>query len=189
MQPDVDQYIKAAWIVLGLVWLAGAFTTKRTVRSQPAERRFLYGIMVLLAGAMFNGNMRFGSLGQRFLPPSSAASYTGLVLTIAGIAFAIWARFYLGRNWSGRPTIKEGHTLIRSGPYALVRHPIYTGIVLAMFGTAIAVGEIRGLIGTLLVLIAFKIKSRLEESFMTEQFGDQYNVYKQQVKALVPFVW
>jgi protein-S-isoprenylcysteine O-methyltransferase Ste14 len=189
MQPNTDKYIEAAWIVFALVWLAGTFTTKRTVRSQPAERRFLYGIMVLLAGTMFTGNMRFGSLGQRFLPPSSAASYTGLVLTIAGVAFAIWARFYLGRNWSGKPTIKEGHTLIRSGPYAFVRHPIYTGVALAILGTGIAIGEVRGLIATLLALIAFKIKSRLEESFMTEQFGEQYTLYKHQVRALIPFVW
>jgi protein-S-isoprenylcysteine O-methyltransferase Ste14 len=189
MQPNTDKYIEAAWIVFALVWLAGAFTTKRTVRSQPVERRWLYSIMLILAGELLTRNMRFGFLAHRFLPESAAASCAGAALTIAGVAVAIWARFYLGRNWSGKPTIKKGHTLIRSGPYALVRHPIYTGIALAMLGTGIAIGEIRGLIATLLALIAFKIKSRLEESFMTEQFGEQYTGYKQQVRALIPFVW
>jgi protein-S-isoprenylcysteine O-methyltransferase len=78
---------------------------------------------------------------------------------------------------------------VRSGPYALVRHPIYTGIVLAMLGTAIYMGEIRALIGTLIALIALKVKSRLEEAFMMEQFGAEYTQYKLQVKALIPFVW
>jgi protein-S-isoprenylcysteine O-methyltransferase len=95
----------------------------------------------------------------------------------------------LGSNWSARPTIKQDHTLVRSGPYRLVRHPIYTGILLALLGTAIYMGEIRALIGTVAALIAFKVKSLLEETFMTEQFGAEYTKYKQQVKALIPFVW
>ena len=189
MPPYTDKYIEAAWILFGVVWLTGAFTTKRTVRSQPLQRRWLYSIMLVLAGELLTRNLRFGFLAHRFLPESSVASFIGLVLTVAGVAFAIWARFYLGRNWSGKPTIKEGHTLIRSGPYALVRHPIYTGISLAVLGTAIAAGEVRGLLSVLLALTAFKIKSRLEESFMTEQFGDQYSVYQHQVRALIPFVW
>jgi protein-S-isoprenylcysteine O-methyltransferase Ste14 len=189
MQPYTDKYIEAAWIVFAFVWLAGAFTTKRTVRSQPLQRRWLYSIMLFLAGELLTRKLRFGFLAYRFLPASSKGSFTGLALTVAGLAFAIWARFYLGRNWSGKPTIKEGHTLIRTGPYAFVRHPIYTGISLAVLGTGIATGEVRGLISTLLALTAFKIKSRLEESFMTEQFGDQYGVYRHQVRALIPFVW
>jgi protein-S-isoprenylcysteine O-methyltransferase Ste14 len=186
---DVHRLIDAAWITVALVWLAGAFSTKRTVRAQPARSRLVYVTLTLLAFLLFTKNFRFGPLAWRFVPMSAAAAYTGLVLTIAGIAFTIWARFYLGSNWSGRPTIKQDHTLIRSGPYALVRHPIYTGFVVAMLGTAIAMGEIRGLVGTVLVLIGLKIKSLKEEMFMTEQFGADYLNYKQQVKGLIPFVW
>jgi protein-S-isoprenylcysteine O-methyltransferase Ste14 len=187
MQPDVHGYIGAAWIVLAVVWLVGAFTTKKTVRSQPGRNRIVYVTLVLLGSLLFN--LQFGFLALRFVPMSAAAAYTGLALTVVGVAFTIWARFYLGSNWSGKPTIKEGHTLIRSGPYAVVRHPIYGGILVGLLGTAIAQGKLGSLIGTVLVLIAFKVKSRLEETFMTEQFGAEYLNYKEQVKGLIPFIW
>ena len=186
---DVHRYIDAAWITVALVWFAGAFTTKRTVRAQPRRSRLVYVTLTLLAFLLFTKNFRFGPLAWRFVQMSAAAAYTGLVLTIAGIAFTIWARFYLGSNWSGRPTIKQDHTLVRSGPYGIVRHPIYTGIIVAMLGTAIAIGEIRGLIGAVLVLIGLKVKSLAEEKLMTEQFGADYLNYKQQIKGLIPFVW
>jgi protein-S-isoprenylcysteine O-methyltransferase Ste14 len=187
MQPDLHLYIQAAWYTVAIVWLIGAFTTKRTVRSHPARSGFVYIVLILLAFLLFQKPLRFGLLAWRFVPMSAATGYVGLALTMTGCAFAIWARFYLGSNWSGRPTIKQDHTLIRSGPYRLVRHPIYTSIVVAMLGTAIYIGEIRALIGTVLALIALKLKSRLEEAFMTERFGAEYAQYKQQVKALIPF--
>jgi len=189
MQPDLHRYINLAWLTVLVVWLLGAFTTKKTVRSQPPRARLVYLALAFLAFLLFTGDLRYGFLAARFVPMTPAVAYAGLALTLAGCAFTIWARFYLGGNWSGRPTIKQGHTLVRTGPYSLVRHPIYTGITLAMLGTAIYLGEIRGLIGTVVALIAFKVKSRLEESFMTEQFGEEYVTYKQQVKSLIPFVW
>lgn len=189
MQPDVHGYIGAAWLVLAVVWLVGAFTTKKTVRAQPGRNRIVYVTLVLLGSLLFVEKLHSGFLARRFVPMSAAAAYTGLALTIVGVVFTIWARFYLGSNWSGRPTIKEGHTLIRTGPYAVVRHPIYSGISLGLFGTAVAQGKLGALIGTVLVLIAFKVKSRLEESFMTEQFDGEYVQYMKQVKGLIPFVW
>lgn len=189
MQPDVHGYIGAAWIALAIVWLAGAFTTKKTVRSQPGRNRIAYVTLVLLGSVLFTKPLQFGLLAMRVLPATAATAYIGLALTIAGVAFTIWARFYLGRNWSGRPTIKENHTLIRGGPYAVVRHPIYAGILFGLLGTAIVQGKLAALIGTVLILIAFKLKSRLEESFMIEQFGAEYVQYKEQVKGLIPFVW
>jgi protein-S-isoprenylcysteine O-methyltransferase Ste14 len=190
VQPDLHMYINAAWLTVAVVWLAGAFTTKKTVRMLPSRPSFVYVTLPLfLSFLLFTGHMRHGFLASRFLPMSPAAAYAGLVLTIAGCTFTIWSRFYLGSNWSARPTIKEGHTLIRSGPYGLVRHPIYTGIILAMLGTAIYIGEIRGLLGAVVALIALKAKSRFEESLMTEQFGPEYVNYKHQVKSLIPFVW
>jgi protein-S-isoprenylcysteine O-methyltransferase Ste14 len=105
------------------------------------------------------------------------------------VAFAIWARFYLGRNWSGTVTVKQDHKLIRTGPYAVVRHPIYAGFGLAILGTAIAIGEVRGLAATVTALIGMALKSRLEEEFMTEQFGAEYVQYKKDVKAMIPFIW
>ena len=113
----------------------------------------------------------------------------GLALTIVGALFAVWARFYLGGNWSLTVTVKEGHTLIRGGPYAVVRHPIYSGLSLAVLGTALTVGEFRGLVAVGLVVFGLLHKSLVEERLMREEFGAEYERYCRDVKALIPFVW
>jgi protein-S-isoprenylcysteine O-methyltransferase Ste14 len=160
------------------------------VRTQSIRSRLIQAFpLVLAALLLFNNPPWFGPLLWSFVPQSSAAGYTGLMITGVGAAFAIWARLYLGRNWSGTITIKQDHQLIRTGPYALVRHPIYAGLALATLGTAIAIGEIRALAATGLVLIGLRLKSRLEETFMTEQFGAEYAQYKKDVRAMIPFVW
>ena len=128
-------------------------------------------------------------LRQRVSPRSDIALlWTGLILTAAGVGFAILARFWIGRNWSGTVTIKEQHELIQSGPYRIVRHPIYTGLLLAYLSTAIVHGELRGFVGFCLLLLGFGLKLRMEETFMIQQFGNAYLDYKRRVKALVPFV-
>jgi protein-S-isoprenylcysteine O-methyltransferase Ste14 len=109
------------------------------------------------------------------------------VLLALGLAFTVWARVYLGRNWSGTVTLKEGHELIRSGPYTYVRHPIYTGLLVALLGSAVACGELRAMIGLGLVAGAFIRKLRIEERFMREIFPGQYERYCAEVPALVPF--
>ena len=106
----------------------------------------------------------------------------------AGIAFAVWARHYLGRNWSGTVTVKQDHELIRSGPYRLVRHPIYTGLLLAILGTAVAFGEWRGLLAFALLTGSLLLKLRVEERFMGESFPNEYARYRAEVPALIPFV-
>jgi protein-S-isoprenylcysteine O-methyltransferase len=103
--------------------------------------------------------------------------------------FAGWARLFLGGNWSSNVTLKQDHTLVQSGPYRIVRHPIYTGLLVALLGTAIALGELRCFLGVLLAAIAWKIKSMSEETLMVQQFGDQYARYREQVKGLVPYLW
>ena len=128
-------------------------------------------------------------LRWRFAPESSVATaWLGLGLTVAGIGFALWARVFLGRNWSGRVTIKQEHELIQSGPYAIVRHPIYSGFLLAILGTALVEGQLRSLLALPLATLGWWLKLRLEESFMAQQFGTAYLDYKRRVKALVPFV-
>ena len=100
----------------------------------------------------------------------------------------MWARVHLGRNWSGIVTVKEGHELITGGPYAIVRHPIYTGLLLAFIGSALARGEWRGVLAVAVVLAALWRKLGLEERWMREQFGSAYQAYSQRVAALVPFL-
>src|SRR5437588_2899159 len=129
MEPAVYRYINDAWIAVGIIWLIGAFTAKPTARVQSASSRLLHMCVLGLAYVLlFTNVLRFGALGWRFIPASSGTLYTGFALTVAGLLFAIWARFFLGRNWSGTVTVKEDHTLVQTGPYAVVRHPIYSGI-------------------------------------------------------------
>jgi protein-S-isoprenylcysteine O-methyltransferase len=112
----------------------------------------------------------------------------GIILTAAGIAIAIWARRHLGRNWSGRPTMKVGHELVTSGPYRFVRHPIYTGMLAALLGTVFAVGP-TWLIVFIVFSYVFIWRIGVEERYMTELFPDQYPAYRARTRALIPFVW
>jgi protein-S-isoprenylcysteine O-methyltransferase Ste14 len=187
--PDVNLYIDAAWIAVSIVWLAGAFRTKRAVQAQTLGSRLAQASLPL-AGAvlLFNSHLAIGPLAWRFVPDSAFIAYTGLALTWAGTGFAIWARFCLGQNWSANVTIKEGHQLRQSGPYAVVRHPIYSGFLLAFLGTALALGQVRGLVAGALAFLGWKLKSGMEEKFMEQRFGAEYAAYRRRVKALIPFV-
>ena len=186
----VHAIIGYAWMTVGAVWLITALTTKPTVRTQPAGSRLVHaGVMILAFLLVFDSDFAIGPLAWRWLPATPMWAYIGLALTLAGIAFAIWARLFLGENWSAAVTIKEDHQLMRRGPYALVRHPIYSGLLLAILGTAIAEGQLRGLISFVLATIALRMKSLQEETFMVQQFGSQYQEYRRGVKSLVPFLW
>ncbi len=127
-------------------------------------------------------------LNERFAPLSLWLVRLAAALTFAGIAFAIWARVWIAGNWSSDVTLKRDHELIVSGPYACVRHPIYTGILLALTGTTLAVGELRGLLAVVLACAAFWRKLGIEEAVMRRQFGEAYVRYAERVPALIPFV-
>ncbi|HEY7098971.1 MAG TPA: isoprenylcysteine carboxylmethyltransferase family protein [Terriglobales bacterium] len=177
------------WIFILVVWAIGAIRTKRSVRRQSLVSRLTHTGMAAMAIMVgFSRRFNFGWLTRPLLPTGPGAIYAGASLTVAGIAFAVWARLILGRNWSGTVTVKQDHTLICRGPYTIVRHPIYTGLLLAGLGTALAYGQIRGLIAVALFLLLFILKIRIEERFMREQFGDDYRIYQERVKALIPFV-
>ncbi len=178
------------WLGLGIFWLVGAITAKRTALTQSPGSRLLQVAPEIVAFFLLLGRFNWPYwLRRRFVPEYSLAPmWVGLAFTAAGIGFAIWARLWIGRNWSGRVTIKEEHELIQDGPYAIVRHPIYSGFLLAILGTAIVHGEVRGLLALPLAAVGWTFKLRLEESFMAQQFGTAYLDYKRRVKALVPFV-
>jgi protein-S-isoprenylcysteine O-methyltransferase len=187
MPPHLNLYFDVVWTAVFAVWLVCAARTKRPASVQSKGSRSLHLILIVAAFLLvFRPEFGISALGHRFLP--AAAAYAGLALTVAGAAFAVWARLTLGRNWSAAVTIKEDHRIIRTGPYALVRHPIYSGFLLALLGTGLAVGEVRCLVGVVLAFVAWWTKSRLEERVMERQFGVEYIAYKQDVKALIPFL-
>jgi protein-S-isoprenylcysteine O-methyltransferase Ste14 len=101
-------------------------------------------------------------------------------------ASPFWARMHLGKYWSGRISLKENHRVIQTGPYAWVRHPIYSGLILALFGTAITLGTISAFAGFAFMLISFVRKLKIEETWLRSQFGAEYEAYQNRVKALIP---
>jgi protein-S-isoprenylcysteine O-methyltransferase len=125
----------------------------------------------------------------RELPIPLAGKWLGVILTFGGAALAIWARYILGGNWSASVTVKRDHALICTGPYAIVRHPIYTGLLLASLGAAIAFADLKGFLAPPLLAFAWRRKSLIEEEFMRSEFGDEYTAYAAHVKSLIPFVW
>jgi protein-S-isoprenylcysteine O-methyltransferase len=177
------------WLGLWLIWLVSALTVKPSVKKQSFGSRWTQNPLVIVAFALlFAREIWPAPLRRRILPESVTVMWVGLALAVAGFCFAIWARLWIGRNWSGNVTIKDQHELIQGGPYRLVRHPIYSGLLLAFLGTAIIYGEVRCFIGFPVAVLGFWLKARLEESFMLQQFGAAYADYKHRVKALVPFV-
>ena len=175
------------WTIVWIVWILAWLRTKKTQELAPFRFRLLYGIPVLMAFfLLFNDNIRFGWFDVPVFPRDIPLESVAVALTALGIAFAIWARFYLGQNWSSAVTIKVGHQLIRTGPYAWVRHPIYFGLLLATVGTALARREPRGLLAFGLLWLGFWIKSRMEEQFMRKTFGAEYEEYSRLTGALIP---
>jgi protein-S-isoprenylcysteine O-methyltransferase Ste14 len=187
---NVNSAIEYVWGALGLIWFIGLAFTKRTVRAQPLGSRLFYLALGVLGFSLLGSSwFGFGWLGLRFIPELEAVAVTGLALIVAGCLFAIWARLTLGSNWSGRATVKAGHELITSGPYSLARHPIYTGLMTAVAGTALAVGEWRCVLGTIVILIALMVKMGQEERLMLQTFPEAYPAYRHRVKALIPGVF
>lgn len=180
-------FIAWLWTVFFIVWIVGWLRTKPTQERQPLSQRLLYSIPVILGVYLIGSTrIRLGWWTMRALPRTETIQAIAILITAAGIGLAIWARFYLGQNWSGAVTIKVGHELTRTGPYKWVRHPIYSGILLAMTGTALAHGRPAGAIAIVLFWLGFWLKLRLEEQFMRKTFGQEYDEYARTTGTLVP---
>jgi len=177
------------WLVWLAFWIVWGFQTKTTARRESLGSRLSHGLPLLAAAVlMASRRLPIDGLYGRFLPATTAAAMSGIAVTAIGLAFAIWARLHLGGNWSGTITLKQDHTLVRTGPYRLVRHPIYSGLLLALLGSAIAMGEWRGLLAVALAWLALLRKASLEERWMRANFGDDYERYASEVPALIPSI-
>jgi protein-S-isoprenylcysteine O-methyltransferase Ste14 len=181
--------IPALWAAWGIYWWIMARNVKSTTREETRVSRALHIVpLVIAASLLLSPPLPIPILNSYFLRSTFLTFFLGTGIVAFGLAFAIWARWTIGRNWSGTVTLKQGHELIRSGPYRWVRHPIYTGLLLGFLGSAIALGEWRGLLALLIVFVALWRKLRLEERWMEEVFGDQYIRYRVEVSALIPFI-
>jgi protein-S-isoprenylcysteine O-methyltransferase Ste14 len=175
------------WAAFCVVWLIWAIRTKPVQQRESISSRLSYTVFVVLGFyLMFSADAPRSWLRLHLFPANPAAEVLGVVITAAGIGFAVWARLYLGGNWSSSVTVKAGHELVRTGPYRWVRHPIYTGLILALVGSALERRQVRGLIAVVLVYGGFKIKSKIEERAMTSTFGPAYADYSRTTGAIVP---
>jgi protein-S-isoprenylcysteine O-methyltransferase Ste14 len=178
------------WYVFLGYWVITWLRVKRTkAREKSVDRLITVVVVVIGYNLLFAQWLRMGPLRLRFLPENPKIAWAGIVVTWVGVAVAVWARYCLGEYWSARVTLKEGHQLIRSGPYGFVRHPIYTGMLLGSVGTALVVGEWRGVLAVVMLLAAHSRKAMREESMLTREFGEQYTAYRQQTGFLFPRLW
>jgi protein-S-isoprenylcysteine O-methyltransferase Ste14 len=176
------------WVAWLLSWLIGAFFSGRTEKHVRTWEARVYRIPIIL-GALLLAPWTASILGEKQLWQIGAAgSYLLVALTAAGCLFTWWARLHLGRFWSGTITRKEGHRVVDTGPYELVRHPIYTGLIGAMIATGVALGTASALLGTALIAFGFWQKARMEEGFLANELGDVYAPYRRRVPMLVPLL-
>jgi protein-S-isoprenylcysteine O-methyltransferase Ste14 len=177
------------WGVWILGWVLSSGITAKTIR-EPGTSQLTYSLFIW-AGALllFFHPTSLGSLNRPLLARKVWLSWTGVALVMIGLGFAAWARFHLGRLWSSRVTLKEHHTIVRTGPYAIVRHPIYTGLVIALLGTALTQITVAALFGMVLLIVGLIFKLRQEEQLLTEHFGAAYADYRKEVRGLIPYIW
>jgi protein-S-isoprenylcysteine O-methyltransferase len=178
--------ILSLWLFFWAYWAISARRVKRNIYQERDWWRSLAiaAVVIFLVLRL----VHVAGPKSRVIPHSAVTSGLATALCAAGLGFAIWARRHLGANWSARPSIKQDHELVTSGPYRFVRHPIYTGILVAVLGSAF-INQIRGLVIFVLLGAMFAYKVRVEERLMTQQFPDKYPEYKKKTKALIPFVW
>jgi len=181
--------ISGCWLVFAAIWVLGSLSTKRTVYRESRAQRLRYWVFLVIASVLLLYGRRLPyPLNLSIIPHVAPIASAAGVFCVIGLAFAVWARVTLGRNWSGVVTLKEGHELVERGPYRFVRHPIYTGILTMFFATALARGHLSGFVGTLLMFASFWIKLRDEEKLMLQQFPERYADYRRRTKRIIPFV-
>ncbi|MEP6563970.1 MAG: isoprenylcysteine carboxylmethyltransferase family protein [Mesorhizobium sp.] len=168
-------------------WLAAAFWADRVQKRAGFQAEVPYRTVTVVGAILFliPAHNYVGWLRLWF--PNLVEAWICVALIAVGLAFCWWARLHLGRLWSATVTAKAGHRVIDTGPYGLVRHPIYTGLLLAILATMLAKGTIWGLAGAVLLTISFVMKAKLEERFLRGELGSAYDDYARRVPMLVPF--
>jgi protein-S-isoprenylcysteine O-methyltransferase Ste14 len=182
--------IYGLWAAWAGSWAIAALWSSRT-QARPSTITVLPDRVVTVIGAflLFSSRPDAPLHATPLWDTGEDARWLLAAITAGGFVFCWWARIHLGRLWSGNVTRKEGHYIVDTGPYRLVRHPIYTGIIIASFATAIAVGTPGSLLGACIMSLGWYLKARVEEGFLREQLGAQaYDAYARKTAMLIPFV-
>jgi protein-S-isoprenylcysteine O-methyltransferase Ste14 len=186
MRPGIA--ILALWTGWAVSWALAALWSNRTENRPGIAAQIRYRVPIVIGALLmfvpahgYEGALRLWHIGR-------IGAWACVALVAAGIAFAWWARLHLGRLWSGHITRKADHRVVDSGPYAIVRHPIYTGLLVSLLATAAAKGTLLGIVGWALLLLGYWMKARLEERWLIAELdADAYARYRRRVPMLVPF--
>jgi len=170
--PALILVLAVVWTALGLYWGAPSEA------AQSGEFRWYRGVRLLVLAAVFAllfwNATAVGVLGRRFVPDLPALGIVGFSAALCGMFVTLWSRMALGRYWSDKVILQSEHKLIRSGPYSCMRHPLYSGVLLAVLGTALVLGEMRGLVSLAILLANYAIKANREERILAERFGPEF---------------
>jgi len=179
--------LNSMWGALGIYWLWNAPRSGSSVTREAAWWRVMrLSILALAFLLLLSPWLRIGVLGRRFVPDTELGRAFGIAITALGILLCVWARVHLGKYWSDKVVLKADHRLIRSGPYRFLRHPIYSGVLLGICGTALAVGEWRGVVALAVMSANYFVKARREERVLAGQFGEEFTEYSRRAGFLVP---
>lgn len=179
--------IECCWGAWALLWLVMAFSAKRTVQRSGGVWSWSAALATGAIYLVLRGSSGTAWDHQLAITPR-AVQVLAVALVLSGLAFCAWARLTLGGNWSGAVVLKEHHELVQSGPYALARHPIYTGMLTMVLGTVLDYPAVVGYVSFAVIAVVFFFKARREERLMVEHFPDQYPAYRSRVKALIPYL-
>jgi protein-S-isoprenylcysteine O-methyltransferase Ste14 len=181
------------WAGFGVYWVAVAVRRKPPAAGaaprtgEPHLFRVLrWSVLATTFAFLFWRRLAIGFLGRRVLPPLPGLAFAGFVVTLAGLGITLWARIHLGQYWSDKVVVQAEHQLIRTGPYAHMRHPIYSGVLLGVAGTALVVGEWRGAIAFLLLLTNYAVKARKEDRILANHFGEGFVRHARDAGFLLP---
>lgn len=188
LQWSPQYLIEGAWLLFAAFWLVASLRSKRATRTEASGERMAHIAFMVIGFLLLRSDAppSLNWLNHTFVSGGRWIDWLGAWTTLVGVLFAIWARLAIGREWSAEIQIKEGHELIRSGPYAHIRHPIYTGLLIGVSGTALAIGEYRALLGVLVICIGFARKAKTEESFLAAQFGPAFEEHRRRTGFFLP---
>jgi protein-S-isoprenylcysteine O-methyltransferase Ste14 len=187
METELERILGYIWAAFGGYWRGVAVGRKADHESESRLYFFVrLAVLVITFTLLFAERIAVGPLSRRFVPASTVIAYAGFIIALAGLAIALWARRHLGQYWSDMVSLKLDHQLIRSGPYAIMRHPIYSGVLLGVAGTALVVGEWRGVLAFALLFTNWTIKAKKEERILSARFSDQFQEHVRHAGFLFP---
>jgi protein-S-isoprenylcysteine O-methyltransferase Ste14 len=190
MHVDSRVIFAVIWVGWVMSWLAASFWTARTQKRAGTLISWIYRILLGVGAVLMTPWAARFFAATPLWHVGDGGSYLLATATLAGIALTWWARIYLGRLWSSAIRRKEDHRIVESGPYALVRHPIYSGLIAAILATAIAEATATALIGLALIVFGLWVMARAEERFLTDELGGEaYAAYRRRVPMLMPRLW